>query len=130
MQIHVVRVRQLMQRKRRLHRHHSALRILCGVDGFLSKLEREAWLAGDSSGQFKRERLERLAWHDMVQHAKSGGISSTHEVAREQHFLGFANTQLPGMIKELGTTYPHCHSVVRKRGIIACHDEITRPNEL
>ena len=99
---HVVGMRQVVQRKRRLHGTDSALCVLCGIDRLLDQLQRKQRLLRDLLGQRHAEGVQLGPRHDMVDHAKPVRLFSRQPVGGEQELLGLAHAQLPRVGEELG----------------------------
>src|SRR6266851_6154157 len=126
---HVVGMRQVMQRERRLHGAHPALRVLGSIHRLLHELQRKQRLLRNALGHGQAERFQLGARHDMVHHAQPMRFGGADPIGGEQEFLGLAHAHLPRMGKELRAAHAHRHRMVEELGVLGADDEIARPHQ-
>ncbi len=72
---------------------------------------------------------ELAARHDMVDHAEPVRLVGVPDIGSEQHLLGLARAELPGMHEPFDAADAHRHHGIAELGIVAGDDQVAGPGQ-
>src|SRR5581483_1559631 len=122
-------MRELMQGERGLHCLLAALHILRRVDRFFRQLQRKQRLLGNLCSHFKSGGLQFFFRHNLVDHTKLFRFLCREKIRGEQHFLGLAHPDFPGVLEEFDAADAEAHDRVAKLGVVTGDDNVTGPDQ-
>ena len=120
---------KLMQREGLIDRGRLPHDVDRAVHRLLAQLQRKSGFCGDPARQRQRERREIAARHHMVDHAEAMCLVGAPDIGSEQHLLGLARTEFPGMHEPFDAADAHRHNGIAELGVMARDDQVAGPGQ-